>query len=186
MRSLTNETLVKNSRLRDESMEEKRIRVHPTADVSPGAQIGEGTSIWNLARVREGAMIGEGCILGTGAYVDCDVIIGDNVKIQNGAFLYRGASLEDGVFIGAGAILLPGVTVGRFALVAAGAVVASDVPDHGLVMGVPARLVGYVCRCGRRLAREGDLWRCPVCGSAYEMGSSGSLTDSLARVAAGA
>ena len=216
---------MKNSRSSDETMEEKQIRVHPTADVSPGAQIGEGTSIWNLVRVREGATIGGGCILGTGAYVDCDVIIGDNVKIQNGAFLYRGASLEDGVFIGpgacltndryprsinpdgsikteedwtvgpilvrygasigAGAILLPGVTVGRFALVAAGAVVASDVPDHGLVMGVPARLVGYVCRCGRRLAREGDLWRCPVCGSAYEMGSSGSLTDSLAPVAAG-
>jgi len=69
---LTDETLVKNSRSSDETMEEKRIRVHPTADVSPGAQIGEGTSIWNLARVREGAMIGEGCILGTGAYVDSD------------------------------------------------------------------------------------------------------------------
>jgi UDP-2-acetamido-3-amino-2,3-dideoxy-glucuronate N-acetyltransferase len=206
-------------------MNEKRIRVHSTADVSPGAQIGDGTSIWNQARVREGAVMGEGCILGTGAYVDCDVIIGSNVKIQNGAFLYRGATLEDGVFIGpgacltndvyprsinpdgtikteedwtvgpilirygasigAGAIVLPGVTVGRFALVAAGAVVSRDVPDHGLVTGVPARLAGFVCSCGHRLGRAGDLWSCSACGSVYEQSVSGGLTESLTKAAAG-
>jgi acetyltransferase-like isoleucine patch superfamily enzyme len=204
-------------------MEEKRIRVHPTADVSAGAQIGQGTSIWNHARVREGAVMGEGCILGTGAYVDCGVIIGSNVKIQNGALLYRGATLEDGVFIGpracltndiyprsinpdgsikteedwtvvpihihygasigAGAIVLPGVTVGRFALVAAGAVVSRDVPDHGLVMGAPARLAGYVCRCGRRLARAGEGWRCATCGSAYVMVSPSSVSEPMAEAA---
>jgi UDP-2-acetamido-3-amino-2,3-dideoxy-glucuronate N-acetyltransferase len=205
-------------------MEEERIRVHKTADVSPGARIGDGTSIWNQARVREGAVMGEGCILGTGAYVDCDVIVGSYVKIQNGAFLYRGATLEDGVFIGpracltndvyprsinpdgtiktdedwtvgpilirygasigAGAIVLPGVTVGRFALVAAGAVVSRDVPDHGLVLGVPARLAGFVCRCGRRLARQGQIWRCPACGTEYRQTVSGSLTESLVQASA--
>ncbi len=56
-----------------------------------------------------------------------------------------------GASIGAGAIIVTGVEVGRFAMVGAGAVVTRDVPAHGLVLGVPARLVGYVCACGARL-----------------------------------
>jgi len=178
--------------------------IHPTAEVSSAAKIGEGTRIWHQAQVRERATIGRNCIVGKGVYVDFDVVIGDNVKIQNGAQIYHGATLEDGVFvgplacltndrfpraitpdgrlkaaddwevgpivvrygasIGAGAIVLPGVTIGRFAMVAAGAVVTASVPDHGLVMGTPARLAGYVCACGRRLVEVAGGRRCPRCG----------------------
>ena len=74
--------------------------IHPTAEVSGAARIGEGTRIWHQAQVREGAAIGRNCIVGKGVYVDFDVSIGDNVKIQNGAQLYHGVILEDGVFIG--------------------------------------------------------------------------------------
>jgi len=176
--------------------------IHPTAEVSPKANIGEGTRIWHHAQVREAVTIGKNCIVGKGVYIDFDVWVGDNVKIQNGAMLYHGLTVEDGVFIGpqacmtndefpraitpegelkgnddwtvgpivirygasigACSVILPNVTVGRFALVAAGAVVTRSVPDHGLVVGVPARLVGYVCRCGRRMEKGGDAWRCPV------------------------
>jgi acetyltransferase-like isoleucine patch superfamily enzyme len=74
--------------------------IHPTADVSPQAQIGPGTRIWHQAQVREGAVIGANCIVGKGVYVDAGVVIGNNVKIQNGALLYHGLTIEDGVFIG--------------------------------------------------------------------------------------
>jgi acetyltransferase-like isoleucine patch superfamily enzyme len=200
--------------------------IHPTADVSPHAQIGSGTRIWHQAQVRERARIGANCIVGKGAYIDFDVRIGDNVKIQNGVFVYHGVTLEDGVFVGprvcltndmfprsitpdgalktdadwevgaivvrygaslgAGAIILPDVVIGRFALVGAGAVVTHDVPDHGLVLGNPARLVGYVCACGRRLCervRRGtlSLLECPACGTRYELPAiePGSLTGSV-------
>jgi UDP-2-acetamido-3-amino-2,3-dideoxy-glucuronate N-acetyltransferase len=76
------------------------IRIHPTADVSEKAIIGEGTSIWHQAQVREGVHIGDNCILGKGVYVDNDVAIGDNVKIQNYVSVYHGVTLEDGVFVG--------------------------------------------------------------------------------------
>ena len=79
--------------------------IHPSADVSADAKIGERTRIWNRAQVREGAVIGDDCIVGKDAYVDFDVRIGDRCKIQNGALVYHGVTVETGVFIGPGAIL---------------------------------------------------------------------------------
>jgi UDP-3-O-[3-hydroxymyristoyl] glucosamine N-acyltransferase len=183
------------------------VRIHPTAEVSPQAEIGEGTSIWHYAQVRERVRIGRNCILGKGVYVDFDVTIGDNCKLQNGVYVYHPATIEDGVFLGpgaivtndkfprainpdgslkldadweigavhigygaslgAGAVVLPNVTVGSFALVGSGAVVSKDVPAHGLVLGVPGKLGGYVCRCGRPLESRGETWACPACGEQY-------------------
>ena len=76
------------------------IRIHPTADVSPDAKIGEGTSVWHQAHIREGAAIGEECIIGKGVYVGADVSIGKRVKIQNYVSVYEGLTIEDGVMVG--------------------------------------------------------------------------------------
>lgn len=190
------------------------VKIHPTAEVSPLASIGDDTQIWHQAQVREGASVGRQCIIGKGVYVDVGVRIGDRCKLQNGAFIYHGATLEDGVFVGPGAILtndrlprainpdgtlkrdadwevgtilvrrgaslgagcivLPNLVIGEFAMVAAGAVVTHNVPDHGLVVGVPARLVGFVCRCGRRLRlmrchAAGGVYHCAVCDATYHL-----------------
>jgi UDP-2-acetamido-3-amino-2,3-dideoxy-glucuronate N-acetyltransferase len=80
--------------------------VHPTAEVSPRATVGQGSRIWHQAQVREGAVIGRGCIVGKGVYVDRDVRIGDHCKLQNGVFVFHGFNLEDGVFLGPGVMLL--------------------------------------------------------------------------------
>ncbi|MFC1975687.1 acyltransferase [Chloroflexota bacterium] len=192
--------------------ERANVSIHPTAEVSTGADIGSGTGIWHQAQVREGARIGENCIIGKGAYIDFEVRIGHSVKIQNYVSVYHGATVEDGVFlgpyvcltndklpraitpegklksdaewevgqirikygaaIGARAVVLPDVTVGRFALVGAGAVVTKDVPDYGLVVGNPARLIGYACKCGRRLRNDPDhseKWYCDTCQEVYHL-----------------
>src|SRR4051812_30508443 len=164
------------------------IKIHPGAEVSPEAQIGDGTLIWRNVQIREGSRIGKKCILGQGAYIDFGVVIGDNVKIQNNASLYHGLEVEDGVFIGphvvftndkiprginpdgslksaddwtvgktrvcygtaigASSVIVTGVTIGRWAMVGSGAVVTKDVPDHALVAGCPARVLGYVSAQG--------------------------------------
>jgi UDP-2-acetamido-3-amino-2,3-dideoxy-glucuronate N-acetyltransferase len=72
-----------------------------------------------------------------------------------------------GAAVGARSVILPGVTIGRFAMVGAGAVVTADVPPHGLVVSAPARLIGYVCACGRRLAPARDGLACLHCDARY-------------------
>lgn len=81
-------------------------RVHATAEVSKGATLGEGTSVWNFAKVREEARVGSDCIIGAGAYIDAGVVVGDHCKIQNLVCVYHGFTVEDGVFLGPGVLLL--------------------------------------------------------------------------------
>ncbi len=183
-------------------------RIEPSADVSPDATIGAGSSVWHLAQVREGAVLGSGCIVGRGAYVGTGVRMGENCKLQNYALVYEPAVLGNGVFvgpavvftndhfprsvapdgslkrgddweavgvtcldgasIGARAVCVAPVTIGRWALVAAGSVVIRDVPDFGLVAGVPAKRIGWVGRAGVPLEPAGDgVWRCPQTGDLY-------------------
>ena len=77
----------------------------PPSEVSPDAEIGEGTVVWGLAQVREGAVLGAECVIGRGAYVGAGVRLGDRVKVQNLAQVYEPAVVEDGVFIGPAAVL---------------------------------------------------------------------------------
>jgi UDP-2-acetamido-3-amino-2,3-dideoxy-glucuronate N-acetyltransferase len=74
--------------------------IHPTADVSPQAAIGEGTQIWSYTKIREGARIGTECNIGQHVYIDFDVTVGSRVKIQNNTSVYNSVTIEDGVFIG--------------------------------------------------------------------------------------
>jgi acetyltransferase-like isoleucine patch superfamily enzyme len=76
------------------------VKIHPLAEVSREARIGDGTMIWRNVQVRENVEIGSNCILGQGGYVECHVKVGNNVKIGNNASLYEGLEVEDGVFIG--------------------------------------------------------------------------------------
>jgi acetyltransferase-like isoleucine patch superfamily enzyme len=81
-------------------IERPGVSIHPTADVSDLADIGEGTVIWHEGQVREGARIGRQCRLGKGVYIDVNVLVGSRVKIQNGVSLYHGVTVEDDVFVG--------------------------------------------------------------------------------------
>jgi acetyltransferase-like isoleucine patch superfamily enzyme len=80
-------------------------RIVESADVSPDASIGPGSSIWHLAQVREGARLGANCIVGRGAYIGSGVVMGDNCKVQNYALVYEPAVLGAGVFIGPAVVL---------------------------------------------------------------------------------
>lgn len=170
--------------------------IHPTAEVSEKAKIGEGTKIWNLAQVREGAVIGKNCIISKNVYIDTGVVIGNHVKVQNNVNVYHGVTVEDDVFLGpsmtftndmyprafnedweitetvvkkgaslgANVTVVCGVTISEYAMAGSGSVITKDVPSHALVVGNPARQIGWVCRCGHKLD-GGQV--CPSCGEKY-------------------
>src|SRR3990172_9030377 len=78
--------------------------IHPTAEVSPQASVGEGTRIWHWVQVREGARIGRDCRIGKDVYIDKDVVLGDGCKVENFATIYEGVTLGDRVFVGPHAV----------------------------------------------------------------------------------
>lgn len=79
-------------------------RIHPSALVEDGVEIGEGTSIWDAVHVRTGARIGSQCIVGEKTYIAGGVVVGDLVKINAMAYLCAGVTLERGVMVAAGVI----------------------------------------------------------------------------------
>jgi UDP-2-acetamido-3-amino-2,3-dideoxy-glucuronate N-acetyltransferase len=81
---------------------------------------------------------------------------------------YERTLVKRGASIGANATIVCGVTLGRFSFVGAGAVVTRDVKDHALVVGNPAKQIGWMCQCGERLRLEGAAGRCAHCGTRYE------------------
>jgi len=81
------------------------VRIHPTAIVEDGVEIGDGSSVWDNAHIRGPARIGRDCIVGGKSYIAYGVTIGDRVKINSFAYIPTGVSIGDGVMISAGAIL---------------------------------------------------------------------------------
>jgi UDP-2-acetamido-3-amino-2,3-dideoxy-glucuronate N-acetyltransferase len=148
--------------------------VHESSYVDEGAVIGAGTRIWHFCHIMPGAVIGERCNLGQNV-VD-DVFCGPSCVFTNVSNprshvsrkdAYRATLVRRGSSIGANATIVCGVILGQYCFVGAGAVVTSDVPDYALMVGVPARRVGWMCRCGERLpAGKGEL-RCQACGEGY-------------------
>jgi UDP-2-acetamido-3-amino-2,3-dideoxy-glucuronate N-acetyltransferase len=75
-------------------------RIHQSATIDSGAEIGDGSMVWVNVQIREGAKIGKNCVLSKDVYVDCNVKIGDECKIQNSVSIYDGVTIESQVFVG--------------------------------------------------------------------------------------
>jgi UDP-2-acetamido-3-amino-2,3-dideoxy-glucuronate N-acetyltransferase len=80
------------------------VFIHPTANVSPKAEIGAGTKVWINVQIRETASVGANCILSKDVYIDAQVRIGDRCKIQNGVSVYHGVEIGNDVFVGPNAV----------------------------------------------------------------------------------
>lgn len=134
--------------------------------------IGDNVKIQNRASIYHGVVIEDGVFIGPHACLINDKtprsISPEGSLKRDGDWEVGRVLVRYGASVGTGAIILPQVTIGRFAMVGAGSVVTRNVPDNGLVLGNPARLVGFVCACGKRLFEdeEGDdvvLMGCRAC-----------------------
>jgi UDP-2-acetamido-3-amino-2,3-dideoxy-glucuronate N-acetyltransferase len=134
-------------------------------------RIGDNVKIQNNALIYHGLTIEDGVFIGPQACLTNDRFpraITPKGRLKGAEdWVVSPTLIRYGASIGASATVLAGLIIGRFSMVGAGAVVTRSVPDHGLVLGVPAHLVGYVCRCGRPLQQIQDSWQCGTCGWSY-------------------
>lgn len=160
----------------------KGTRIWAFAHIVKGAVIGEDCNICDHTFIEGQVRMGNRVTIKCGVYLWDGLLLEDDVFIGPAAVFtndYRPRSrkpmlkipqtlLKEGCTIGANSTTLPGLTIGRWAMVGAGAVVTRSVPDFALLRGSPARIVGWVCRCGEKLApaSEGRL-TCP-CGRNYQ------------------
>lgn len=155
--------------------------------VMPGAVIGErcnlgqnvvvmnGVTLGNNVKVQNNVSIYEGVVL------EDDVFCGPSMVFTNvmnprshvsRKTEYRRTLVRRGSSIGANATIICGATLGEYSFIGAGAVVSGDVSAYALMVGVPARRVGWMCQCGERLPDSG-IGTCAGCGSSYEQSGDG-------------
>jgi sugar O-acyltransferase (sialic acid O-acetyltransferase NeuD family) len=117
------------------------VVVHPSATVSPSAQLGEGTVVMPGAVVHVDSRVGRHCIVNTRASLDHDGVMGDFAVLAPGATLSGGVNVGRGVWVGVGAVVIHGMRIGDHTVVGAGAVVVRDLPPLVVAYGSPAKPV---------------------------------------------
>jgi acetyltransferase-like isoleucine patch superfamily enzyme len=166
--------------------------VHIMEDAKIGKQcvladyvyVGKGVNIGNNVKIENRATVYEGVT------IEDNVFVGPHVTFTNDPYprsfntdwKILQTLVKEGVSIGAGTVIVCGITIGVYSLVGAGSVVTKNVPPHALVCGNPARIRGFVCRCGRKLETEEKkkdhvLMKCPVCSEKYKI-----ATEDYARI----
>ena len=137
-------------------------------NISNNVHIGNGCKLQNNVSLYEGVELEDYVFCGPSCVFTNDLT--PRAKYPKGHAGYRKTIVKIGASIGANATIVCGHTIGSWAMIGAGAVVTSDVPNHALMLGVPARRVDWVCECGERLRGE---MVCEKCGREYRENENG-------------
>lgn len=164
------------------------------ARIGKGSKIWHFSHICSGAKIGENCRIGQNVYVGPNVVIGNNVKIQNNISVYEGVNLeddvfcgpsmvftnvvnprsaiprrdeFKETLVKRGATIGANATIVCGHTIGKYAFLGAGTVVTKDVPAYGLIMGVPGKLVGYMCECGVRLNSRGLWVICKACGKKY-------------------
>lgn len=167
------------------------------SEIGEGTKIWHFSHIMAKAKLGRNCNLGQNVVISPDVHIGNNVKIQNNVSVYTGVELeddvfcgpsmvftnvinprshinrhseYQRTLVRRGATLGANSTVVCGVTIGRYAFVAAGSVVTHDIPDYGLVMGLPAKLAGWVCACGIRLADNGSGIASCTCGKRYSIG----------------
>lgn len=168
--------------------------------IGQGTQVWHFCHILKGSCIGENCKIGQNVVIGPDVKIGNNVKVQNNVSVYKGVTLeddvfcgpscvftnvhnprsaiprmdkIRHTLVKKGATIGANATIICGNNIGGYAFIGAGAVVTKDIPDYGLILGVPGRLVGYICECGVKLSFNKKTACCNSCGKKYSKNVSG-------------
>ena len=139
-------------------------------NISNNVKIGNGVKIQNNVSVYEGVELEDYVFCGPSCVFTND--INPRAKYPKGSAAYLKTIVREGASIGANATIVCGNTIGRWALIGAGATVINNVKDHAIMVGVPAKQIGWVCECGARLT---NTLHCDNCSRSYKETENGLI-----------
>lgn len=132
--------------------------------ISPDVVLGDNVKIQNNVSVYTGVVCEDDVFLGPSCVFTNVINPRSHVSRKNE---YRRTLVGKGSSIGANATVVCGNSIGKYALIGAGSVVTRDIPDYALVVGVPARIKGWVCQCGEKLNFINNTAKCEACSKEY-------------------
>jgi UDP-2-acetamido-3-amino-2,3-dideoxy-glucuronate N-acetyltransferase len=153
------------------------VHIGPCAEIGANCSLGQNVyvgkaTIGNNVKVQNNVSVFDAVVLEDDVFCGPSMVFTNVINPRSHIVRkheYKQTRVRRGASIGANAVLLCGIEVGMYSMIGAGAVVTRDVPDYCLVVGNPARRVGWTCRCGIRLEVSGVQARCQVCDSRYEV-----------------
>ena len=152
--------ILKNSKIGKNCIIGQNVSIGPDVIIGNSCKIQNNVSIYKGVTLEDEVFCAPSCVF-TNVYNPRAFIERKNEFLPT--LVKRGAT------IGANATIVCGVTIGSYAFIGAGAVVKKDVPDYALVVGIPARQIGWVCRCGVTLKRfNKNAAVCKACGTSYK------------------
>lgn len=134
--------------------------------VSPGVILGKGVKIQNNVSVYTGVICEDYSFLGPSCVFTNVINPRSFIERKNE---YKTTRICKGASLGANSTIVCGNRIGKYALVGAGSVVTKDVGDYEIVVGNPAKKIGYICKCGIRLEEKEGCYICPECGKTYQI-----------------
>ncbi|TCS83373.1 acyltransferase [Tepidibacillus fermentans] len=144
------------------------VEIGENCIISKDVYIDKGVKIGNRCKIQNGISIYHGVEIEDDVFLGPHMVFTNDLypRAYNDEWIVTPTRIKKGASIGANATIVCGNEVGRYAMVAAGAVVTKDVPDYALVVGNPARIIGYVCECGRKMEQiEEDVYKCNTCNT---------------------
>ena len=148
----------------------ERCNLGQNVVVMPGTRLGNNVKVQNNVSIYEGVVLEDDVFCGPSCVFTNVVNPRSHVSRKSE---YQRTLVRRGASIGANATILCGLTLGEYSFIGAGAVVRSDVPDFALMVGVPARRVGWMCRCGVRLQLREGRGTCTACSTSYRESNGG-------------
>jgi len=137
----------------------QNVFVDKDVRIGNGVKLENNVSVYKKVTLEDYVFCGPSCVFTN--------VINPRSKYPRAVKDYGETLVKEGASLGANSTIVCGNTIGKWALIGAGAVVTKDVPDYAIMVGIPAKITGWICECGEKLAFKGNKATCGNCGRKY-------------------